>query len=78
MKAKCYRYMAIACAATLLMVAAACSTTSALPEGEQLFTGLKKISYTGYEPSDYARATQTEIESVPPSSAAVITARPFS
>lgn len=64
MKAKCYRYMAIACAATLLMVAAACSTTSALPEGEQLFTGLKKISYTGYEPSDYATATQTEIESV--------------
>lgn len=64
MKAKCYRYMAVVCAAALLMVAASCSTTRALPEGEQLFTGLKKISYTGYEPSDYAVATQTEIESV--------------
>lgn len=42
----------------------ACSTTSALPEGEQLFTGLKPIKYTDYVPGDHAENTKTEIESV--------------
>ena len=38
--------MALAVAA---LMAAGCSTTRALPEGEQLFTGLKPIEYTNYE-----------------------------
>ena len=42
----------------------ACSTTSALPEGEQLFTGLKPIKYTNYEPCDHAEETKEEMESV--------------
>ena len=39
----------------------ACSTTSAIPDGEQLFTGLKKIEFSNYEKSDYATATQEEL-----------------
>ena len=30
----------------LLLLACSCSTTSQLPEGEQLYTGIKKITYT--------------------------------
>ena len=32
----------------------ACSSTSALKEGQQLFTGLKPIEYSNYEKSGYA------------------------
>ena len=39
-----------------------CSTTSAIPDGEQLFRGLKKIDYVNYEKSDYATSTQEEME----------------
>jgi len=39
----------------------ACSTTSAIPDGEQLFTGLKKIEFSNYEKIDYATATQEEL-----------------
>lgn len=51
----------------LLMVAlaaASCSSTSAIPKGEQLFTGLKKIEYTHYEKNDHATRTQEEMEYV--------------
>jgi hypothetical protein len=41
-----------------------CSSTRAIPEGEQLFTGLKKIKYTNYEKNDHAAETQMEMESV--------------
>lgn len=41
----------------------ACSTTSALKDDEQLFTGLKKIEYTNYEKSTYADSTILEVES---------------
>lgn len=46
------------------VILSGCSLTSALPEGEQLFSGLKKISYTNYEPGHYAEATKVEIENV--------------
>ena len=47
-----------------MMVLAACSSTSALKDDEQLFTGLKKIEYTNYVPSKYADSTIVEMESV--------------
>ena len=42
----------------------ACSSTSALKEGEQLFTGLNPISYSGYDKSPYADSTILEMENV--------------
>ncbi len=46
----------------LAAVAASCSTTSAIPDGEQLFTGLKHIKYTNFEKSKHAATTQEEME----------------
>lgn len=45
-------------------VLAGCSSTSAIPEGEQLFTGLKHIKYQNYEKNDHAVATQEEMENL--------------
>ena len=44
------------------LLLSACSSTSGIPEGEQLFTGLKKIEYTNYEKCEHAAATQEEME----------------
>ncbi|MCH4148687.1 MAG: BamA/TamA family outer membrane protein [Prevotella sp.] len=46
----------------VLTVITACSTTSAIPDGEQLFTGLKQIEFTNYEKNDHAIMTQEEME----------------
>ena len=51
-------------AIVMVGVGTSCSSTSALGEGEQLFTGLKKIEYTDYEPGGYADSTILEMESV--------------
>lgn len=40
----------------------ACSTTSSLEPGEQLYTGLKPIDYSNYEPGSHKDATQEELE----------------
>lgn len=45
------------------MLGVGCSTTRAIPDGEQLFTGLKKIEYTNYEKNSHATETQVEMES---------------
>ena len=47
-------------AACLLL--AACSMTKDIPEGEQLFTGLKPIVFEDAEPCDNLIATQEEVE----------------
>lgn len=47
-----------------LTLLAGCSSTSALKEGEQLFTGLKPIEYANYEEGTYADSTKAEMESV--------------
>ena len=39
-----------------------CSMTKDIPEGDQLFTGLKKISYEDYEKNDNFVKTQEEVE----------------
>ena len=50
----------LACVATL--VATSCSTTKGVPEGDQLYVGLKKIKYTNYEDNSYFSSTQEEME----------------
>lgn len=40
----------------------ACSTTKYLPDDEQLFIGLEKITYADYERNDHAIQTQEELE----------------
>lgn len=49
-------------ACTLLAGICSCSSTSGVPEGDQLFTGLKKISYADYEKGDHFTATRVEVE----------------
>ena len=41
-----------------------CSTTRAIPDDEQLFAGLKKISYVNYEEGGHADSTIAEMEYV--------------
>ena len=55
-------YIWVAVMSVPLLVA--CSSTSALKNGEQLFTGLKPIEYTNYEKSTYADSTILEMENV--------------
>ena len=52
--------LAIAAVASLLLVA--CSTTSALPDDDQLFVGLTKIEYQNYEKNDHFYSTKDEVE----------------
>ncbi len=40
-----------------------CSSTSALKDGEQLFTGLKPIDYNNYKEGSYADSAKAEMES---------------
>lgn len=54
-------YVAIVLVATMQLVAG-CSSTSALKEDEQLFTGLKPIEYTNYEKGAYADSAIAEME----------------
>ena len=44
------------------MLFTGCSSTSALKDDEQLFTGLKPIEYTNYEQNSYADTVKEEIE----------------
>jgi len=48
--------------ALLLLALASCSTTRLIPDGDQLYTGMKKIEYADYETSDHFLDTQTEVE----------------
>ena len=41
---------------------AACSTTSGVPDGDQLYTGVDKISYENYEPNQHADQMKEEME----------------
>ena len=60
-----FRRIAAGIVAVVLMVAvAACSTTSALPDGEKLFIGLKPTQYTNYEKNDHFAQTKEEMDVV--------------
>ena len=50
---KSYKYIFVILALALL---AACSTTTSVPEDDQLFIGLKTTKYVDYEPSDHFNA----------------------
>ena len=42
----------------LALILCSCSMTKDIPEGDRLFTGLKKIVYEDYEESDNLTQTQ--------------------
>lgn len=46
------------------VVITSCSTTSAIPDGEQLYTGMKSTKYENYEKNDHFITTQEELEYV--------------
>ena len=46
------------------MLMAGCSTTSHLPEGEQLYIGLDHVNYTNYEKGEHATSTKEEVDAV--------------
>ncbi len=45
-----------------MMILAACSTTSGVPEGDRMYTGIDKITYSNYEKNDHFYSTQEEVE----------------
>ena len=47
---------------TTYLVLVSCSMTKNIPEGDQLFTGLKAITYEDYEQNDNFIKTQEEVE----------------
>lgn len=52
-----------------VMLLASCSSTSNIPDGEQLYVGLEKIRYDNYEKNEQFIATQEEVEvalAIPP------------
>lgn len=55
-----YHVLFLTVAATLVFVG--CSTTSNIPDDDQLFTGLTKINYENYESNDHFLKTQIEVE----------------
>ena len=54
----------IRCLAVCLAIAglAACSSTKSVPEGDQLYVGLKPVKYNNYEESSHFYDTQAEVE----------------
>ncbi|HEY9542515.1 translocation and assembly module lipoprotein TamL [Prevotella sp.] len=44
------------------LLSVSCSSTSGVPEGDQLYTGISKINYTQYEKSPHFVTTSEEIE----------------
>ena len=53
------KYISILAMGLLL---SACSTTVGVPEGDQLYTGLTKITYENYEPCEHADNMKVEME----------------
>lgn len=48
----------------LLLLFAACSTTSSLPEGSQLYVGQKPVKYINYESNNHATTVREELDLV--------------
>ena len=47
------------CSSFVLLLS--CSTTSSVPEGDRLYTGIDKVTYTNYEKNDHFTITQEEV-----------------
>lgn len=45
-----------------IVLLASCSETASVPEGDQLYTGQRKIKYENYKASDHFNTTQEEVE----------------
>ena len=45
-----------------IVLLASCSETTSVPEGDQLYTGQRKIKYENYKASDHFSTTQEEVE----------------
>lgn len=58
------RFTATALGVALLLMLAACSTTSGIPDGEVLYTGMKPTKYVNYESNDHFNTTKEEIDVV--------------
>lgn len=52
--------VAITMFASVLLLGA-CSTTSGVPEGERLYTGIDKVKFENYEKNDHSITTQEEV-----------------
>ncbi len=55
---------AIALLLMLTAMVSSCSTTSALPDGEQLYTGMTSTEYTNYKKSTHFNNVQEELDVV--------------
>lgn len=55
------RYLQYTIAALTCLAAVACSSTSDIPEGDRLYSGLKEVKYTNYEQNSHFTSTQEEI-----------------
>lgn len=49
---------------SLLSILSGCSTTSAIPDGEQLYTGMEPTQYTDYERNKHFSSVQEELDVV--------------
>ena len=45
-----------------VLLVGSCSSTSSVPEGDQLYIGLKPIEYKEYEKNDHFYSVQEEVE----------------
>lgn len=54
--------IAAALSLTALLALAGCSSTSNLPEGEVLYTGMKSTTYTDRDSADHSAAVEEEVE----------------
>ncbi len=63
---------ALAAAWAVALLASSCSTTRRIPEGEQLYVGLKKVEITGYEHDKVPEGVASQLNeavAVPPNNA---------
>ena len=56
--------IALIAAVVVVTMVVACSSTSGLPEGSQLYVGQKPVKYTNYERNDHATAVREEMDLV--------------
>ena len=57
-----YRYFAFTLTVLILSVIVGCSSTKSIPENDQLFTGLSKITYTAPDRGKHFNTVQEEVE----------------
>lgn len=62
-QSKCHgRSLTVCILSSVMALLVGCSTTSSVPDNDQLYTGLTKIEYKNYVKSDHFISTQEEVE----------------